>query len=265
MVAMKHAGLLMTLLFLTAAGGIAQLKTDTAPRLEFEVASVKPSKPGADGGVIKPLPGGQTYVATNAPVKMMIKLMFHLNDRQISGGPGWLETDLYDVEAKADGPHTIEELHVMFQNVLIDRFKLQVHKEMRMLPAYELVVDKSGPKLRENTSPEHFDIPVRPAGFGKLEATHCSMSYFSWLLSQRLDRPVIDQTGLGRFYDFKLEWTPEPPANLGIRGGAEANLPPTNGPDIFTALREQLGLKLESRKGPVEVMVIDHVESPSEN
>jgi uncharacterized protein (TIGR03435 family) len=134
----------------------------------------------------------------------------------------------------------------------------------RTLPAYELVVDKSGAKLTENHSPEHFDIPVRPTGFGKLEATHCSMSYFSWILSQRLDRPVIDRTGLTQFYDFKLEWTPELPPGLAARPDAAANLPPTNGPDIFTALREQLGLKLDSHKGPVEVM-IDHVERPSEN
>src|SRR5262249_20800976 len=94
-------------------------------RLEFEVASVKPSKPDARGGGIKPLPGGQTYVATNMPVKLMIKLMHHLNDRQISGGPAWLDTDRYDIEAKADGPHNLEELHLMFQNLLADRFKLQ--------------------------------------------------------------------------------------------------------------------------------------------
>ena len=264
MVALKHSAMLMPIL-LTAAGGLCQLKTDTAPRLEFEVASIKPSKPGADGGGIKPLPGGQTSVATNIPVKVMIKLMYHLNDRQISGGPGWLETDPYDVEAKADRSHNIDELHVMFQNLLADRFKLQYHKETRTLPAYELVVDKSGAKLTENHSPEHFDIPIKPTGFGSLEATHCSMSYFAWLISQRLDRPVIDQTDLTQFYDFKLEWTPELPPGLAARPDAAANLPPTNGPDIFTAVREQLGLKLDSHKGPVEVMIIDHVERPSEN
>ena len=211
------------------------------------------------------MPSGQGYIATNVPVKVMILLMYHLTDRQVSGGPGWLDNDLYDVEAKADGPHTVDELHVMFQNLLVDRFKLQFHKATRMLPAYELVVDKSGPKLRENKSPEHFDIPVRPTGFGKLEATHCSMSYFAWILSQRLDRPVLDQTGLGQFYDFKLEWAPEPPPGMSAGGGADAGLPPASGPDLFTALREQLGLKLESHKGPVEVMVIDHIEKPSEN
>ncbi|HEX8879061.1 MAG TPA: TIGR03435 family protein [Candidatus Acidoferrum sp.] len=265
MVALKHSAMLVTAFALALASGLCQRKTDMAPRLEFEVASIKPSNPNADGGGIKPLPGGQTYVAKNAPVKLMIRLMFHLNNRQISGGPSWLATDLYDVDAKADGPHTIDELHLMFQNLLIDRFKLQFHKEMRTLPAYELVVDKSGPKLKENHSPEHFDIPVTPGGFGKLEATHCSMSYFAWTLSNRLDQPVIDQTGLAQFYDFKLEWTPEPPPGLAGRPDAAANLPPANGPDIFTALREQLGLKLESHKGPVEVMVIDHVERPSEN
>jgi uncharacterized protein (TIGR03435 family) len=265
MILLKHFAMLMTVLLLTAEGERTQVKTDTAPRLEFEVASIKPSKPDADGGGIKPLPGGQTYIATDVPVKLMIKLMFHLNDRQISGGPGWLDTDLYDVEAKADRPHTLEELHIMFQNLLVDRFKLQYHKETRTLAAYELVVDKSGAKLTENKSPEHFDIPVRPTGFGKLEAIHCSMSYFSWSLSQRLDRPVIDQTGLTQFYDFKLEWTPELPPGVAARPDVAANLPPTNGPDIFTALREQLGLKLDSHKGPVEVMIIDQVERPSEN
>jgi uncharacterized protein (TIGR03435 family) len=265
LITQTHSMMLSTVFLLAGAAAFHQVKPDTEPRLEFEVASVKPAKPGSEGGMIKPLPGGQTYIATNMPVKIMIKLMFHLNDRQISGGPGWLDTELYDVEAKADRPRTIDELHVMFQNLLIDRFNLQFHKETRTLPAYELVVDKSGPKLTDNPSPENFDIPVRPMGYGKMEATHCSMSYFSWLLAQRLDQPVIDQTGLTKFYDFKLEWTPEPPPGLAGRPDAPANLPATNGPDLFTALREQLGLKLESRKGPVEVMVIDHIEKPSEN
>jgi uncharacterized protein (TIGR03435 family) len=265
----KHFATL-TVLLLAAAAAPCQTQTSTAPRLEFDVASVKPGNPADQGGGIRPLPGGQTYMAQNVPVKLMIELMFHLNDRQVSGGPSWITTDLYDVDAKADAPHSLDDLHVMFQNLLIDRFKLQFHKETRELPAYELVVDKSGSKLTENLSPEKFDWPIQPTGRGKIQATRCSMAYFSWFISQRLDRPVLDETGLTQHYDFKLEWTPEPPPDLGGQGGAGANLaprelPPASGPDIFTALREQLGLRLESHKGPVEVMVIDHIEKPSEN
>jgi uncharacterized protein (TIGR03435 family) len=266
----KFRRIFIGMLFLTASSGLCQLKPDAATRLEFDVASIKPAQPGATVGGIKALPGGQTYIAQNVPVKLMIELMYHLNGRQVSGSPAWLDTDFYDIEAKSDTPHSLDDLHVMFQNLLVDRFKLQFHKELRMLPAYELVVDKSGPKMVENNSPEHFDIPIQPIGPGKIRATRCSMSHFSWVLSQRLDRPVLDQTGLSQHYDFTLEWTPEPPPGLALRGDAGAappprELPPTSGPDIFTALREELGLKLESHKGPVDVMVIDHIERPSAN
>lgn len=253
---------LMAAVMLAAASGLCQTNSAAHPRLEFDVASIKLSKPGALGGGIKPMPSGQGYIAENVPVKLMILLMFHLNRNQVSGGPGWLDSDLYDVEAKADGPHTVDELHTMFQNLLADRFKLQFHMDQKVLPAYSLTVDKSGPKVKENPSPESFDIPIRGAGRGKIAATHSSMAYFAWNLSLRLDQPVVDQTGLTKFYDFTLEWAPEPPSGL---SGGDAGLSPASGPDLFTALREQLGLKLESRKLPVDVMVIDHIERPSEN
>lgn len=257
-----------TIVILLAAFGAAlsQNKTDAPARLEFEVASIKPSPPGAQGGGLKPLPGGQTYVATNMPVGVMIRLMYHLNGSQISGGPDWLNRDQFDVDAKADGPHSIDELHVMFQNLLVDRFKLKFHYDTKVLPEYALVVDKSGSKMAENHNLEHFDIPIQPTGFGSFQATHCSMSYLSWSLSQLLNKPVVDQTSLTGFYDFKLEFTPEIPQAALDRLQAEGRtLPPTNGPDLFTAVKEQLGLKLDSQKGPVQVMVIDHLEKPSEN
>jgi uncharacterized protein (TIGR03435 family) len=248
---------------MVAVGAFAQ-----STRPEFEVAVVKPSPPPTGrggGGGIRAMPGGQTYNATNVPVKLMIKLMYHLNDRQISGGPGWLDTDRFDVNAKADRPHSLEELHVMFQNLLVDRFKLQFHMETKELQAFALVVDKSGSKMTENDGPEMFEIPVKGAGFGKFDVFHCSMSYFSWFLAQQqaINSPVFDQTGLAGFYDFKLEFTPELPENLPQE--VRDRVPASSGPDLMTALRQELGLKLESRKMPVPVMVIDHAEKPAEN
>jgi uncharacterized protein (TIGR03435 family) len=151
-----------------------------AQPLAFEVASIKPSKPGGLGGGIRPLPGGQTYIAQNANVKLMMKLMFHLTDQQISGAPSWFETELYDVEAKAERPSSLEQLHQMFQNLLIERFKIQFHRETRELPAYVLTVDKSGSKMKVNTTPNDFrDMFLRAAGRGKMLAERESMSHFS--------------------------------------------------------------------------------------
>jgi uncharacterized protein (TIGR03435 family) len=112
----------------------------------------------------------------------MIRLTFYLSDRQILGGPDWVDNDLYDVKAKSDRPRTLDELHVMFQKLLVERFKLEIRKEMRMLPAYDLVIDKTGSKLTENTSPQNFNIPIRMTAPGKIEAARSSISYFAWLI-----------------------------------------------------------------------------------
>jgi uncharacterized protein (TIGR03435 family) len=249
---------------LTAGSGFSQTSPANPGRLVFEVDSIKPAKPGGRGGGIRAMPGGQSYVATNASVKLMITLMYQLNDHQISGGPAWLDTDRWDIEAKADAPHTHEELHEMYRNMLADRFKLKFHWEKKDLLAYALVIDKSGSKVTLNESPDKFDFPIQGRGFGKLQATRCSMGYFAWsFLSTTLQEPVVDKTGLDKFYDFQLEWTPEIPANLPAE--VRANLPQSDGPDLFTALRQQLGLRLERFKGPVDVMVIDSADKPSDN
>jgi uncharacterized protein (TIGR03435 family) len=242
----------------------AQQQAD-APKLEFEVATVKPSAPGGRGGGIKPMPGGQTYEASGVPVKLMIRLMFHLNDSQISGGPDWLNSDPYDVQAKADAPHSLEELHVMFQNLLIDRFKLQFHWDTRTLPMYALVVDKSGSKMKADPNPQTYDhFSIEPGGLFTFRGNQCSMSYLAWFISQRpqIGRPVVDESGLPGLYDFDLAFLPELPPGVGTDGMINGQPIPAL-PDLTTALREQLGLRLESRKGPVQVMVIDHVEKPT--
>jgi uncharacterized protein (TIGR03435 family) len=234
-------------------------------RPEFEVATIKPGKPDKGGRGIRPLPGGQTYVADNVPVKLIIMLMFHVTKNQISGGPNWINTDLWSIEAKAAHPTNLDELHVMFQNLLIDRFNLKFHRESKEMPVYALVVDKSGSKLKRNDSPEPFDFSIKGVGRGKLAGQRCSMSYLTWFLAQlpMLDRPVIDETGLPGFYDFNFEWMPEVPK---VPGADDRDaVPGAEGPSLFTALREQLGLRLDAKKGPVQVMVIDNIDKPSEN
>jgi uncharacterized protein (TIGR03435 family) len=255
----------------TAQQPPAQQKADSssasspaAPRLEFEVAMIKPSAPNEPGGGIKADPGGQTYHAQNVTVQLMIQLMWKLNASQIVDGPKWLNQDLWDVEAKADHSYNLDDLHTMYQNMILDRFKMKFHWDTRDLPMYALVQDKAGEKMKLNTDPEPFNFPIQGTGFGRLEAKHCDMKYFTWFMSGMpwIGRPVVDQTGLDKStsYDFTLLFAPEVPAEIAARG----NLPPAPGPDFFTAIREQLGLQLEAKKGPVPVMVIDHIEKASE-
>ena len=250
--------------FVTVAA-VPQLQP-AAKRPEFEVATIKPSAPlkgGSDFAGIRPLPGGQSYTAKNVPVRLVIRLMYHRSEHQLSGGPSWINTDRWDIDAKADHPASVDELHVMFQNLLIDRFHLQFHYDTKEMSVYALTVDKGGSRMKVNDSPEPYDFPIKPIDRGKLAGQRCSMSYLTWFLSQipMIDRPVVDKTSLPGFYDFTFEWTPEGPKI----GGASDGGPAVEGPSLFTALREQLGLRLEPQKAPVQVMAIDHIERPSEN
>jgi uncharacterized protein (TIGR03435 family) len=264
---MMHRGLyLLPAIALTVnfAVDVAHAQTAAPARLEFEVASVKLTSPGSrEGAGIKAMPGGQRYVATNVPVRLIFRLMYKLTEGQVSRGPAWFNTERYDIDARADHPYNLDDLHVMFQNLLADRFKVQFHKETKELPAYALMVDKSGSKMKLNETPQDFQIPMNFTGPGKATGTRVPMNYFCWSLSGFLDRPVIDRTGLDKYYDFQLHFTPELPP-----GVTKDQLPPgtdLDGPTMFTALKEQLGLKLEALKGPVDIYVIDHAEKPAEN
>ncbi|SRR5579871_658763 len=267
-----------TAAFLAVVLGALSLAAQTdSKKLNFEVASVRatdtPPQPGEFGG-IRALPGGQTYVARFVPLKLMMKLMYKISDAQIVGGPDWINTDRFDVRAKSEQPTTLDNLHIMFQNMLVDRFQIKFHKETRTMQAFFITVDKGGSKMKVNEEPEPFEIPIQRTGGGPPPAPpeftghRVNMEYLSWFLSQQLngaqqiDKPVVDQTGLKGFYDFKLTYAPD----LSGRVGPNGELPPTfDGPALGEALRQQLGLKLESTKGPVEVFVIDHVEKPKEN
>jgi uncharacterized protein (TIGR03435 family) len=238
---------------------------DKPARLTFEVASVKPSDPGGRGDGIRALPGGERYSAEGASVKLIISLMYKAPIRQIEGGPDWLDTGRWDIEAKADHSYSLDDLHVMFQNLLADRFKLKFHKEIKEGPVYALTVDKAGSKMKLNESPDEFILPISGGKDGVTIGNRVPMQYLCWWLGQVLqrdERPVIDKTGLDKHYDFTLSFAPELPPDF-----PKENLPPgfLDRPSIFDALKDQLGLKLQAQKGPVEFYVIDHVEKPAEN
>ena len=185
------------------------------------------------------------------------------------GGPDWVASDTWDLNAKTDKQATTDDLRLMLEDLLAERFQLKLRRDTKELPAYILSVDKSGPKLTPH-QPAHsrdqwIDLPQEPFLHVKLSARFSTMNYFSFRLSQLMDRPVIDRTDLKGSFDFELTYTRDLPPNMSP--GATLNGEPidTSGPTAFAALRQQLGLKLEAQKAPVEILVIEHVEKPTEN
>jgi uncharacterized protein (TIGR03435 family) len=276
------------MLVLTALHSNAQ---KPAPRPEFEVASIKPNTSGNNMIMIRPPVGGR-FTATNARLKTLVVIAYKVQDFEISGGPSWTNTDGYDITAKAtDSNIGIDQLRPMLQTLLEDRFQLKVHRETKEVPVYALLAGKNGPKLPEAKeggctsfnsnsppppSPAPGQFPPTPCGGffmgpNHLEGGKIGMEQFVSALSNLLGQPVIDKTGFKGTFDVKLDFSPEG-TRMGGRGGfGPPGAPPEAGnadnapPSIFTALQEQLGLKLESQKGPGEILVIDHAEKASEN
>jgi uncharacterized protein (TIGR03435 family) len=217
-----------------------------SPGPTFEVAAIHPSRPGTPQALHYAESGGLS--AAGFTLNDLIRMGWRVRDFQIIGGPAWVNSKGFDVEAKGDHSATDAQLGQMVQSLLADRFKLALHRETRQLPVYALVVAKNGPKISEGTAAR----PGMTGGPGQLDAQKISMLILTQTLGRQLDHPVLDRTGLPGRYDFKLEWSPD-----------ESN--PAAGPSIFTAVQEQLGLKLETQTGPVEILVIDHAEKPSEN
>ena len=278
--------------FLLASAGVAALaipltigvgnppairaQSPAAPSPQFDVASIKPNNSGANPSSVRVAPGGR-LTAFNASLRSFITQAYQIPDFELSGGPAWMNSDRYDIEARGPATATPEQIMQMLQALLADRFQLKIHRETRELPVYALLIGKNGSKLEPSRGGDCWDptagIPpptpdARPCGGfrnapNEMSGVKVPMYRFVLNLSRFLGRTVIDKTGLGGAYDITLKWTPdESQAFL-----APAGQPPSDssGPSIFTAVQEQLGLRLESQKGPVEVLVIDHVEKPSEN
>jgi uncharacterized protein (TIGR03435 family) len=250
----------------------------------FEVASIKPNRSGEGLTRLMLAPDGLS--ANGIAVKGLIGFAYNVKDFQMSGGPGWIESEKYDIEAKMDEAtitalkqlppeQAIEQRRLMVRSLLAERFKLKVSHSSKEVPIYALVVAKNGPKLTKSA-----DAPSGAGGpgprnmmrmqLGELTASGIPMSLLADRISREVGRNVVDKTGLPDKYDFTLRWTSDrqdlaPRGNADGGPGAAAPLPDSSGPSIFTALQEQLGLKLESQKGPVETLIIDSVEKPSEN
>jgi uncharacterized protein (TIGR03435 family) len=241
----------------------------------FDVISVKPSK---DDGRLRLRFTKDGFVATNLDLHDLIGESYLVDDNQILSEPAWAKKQGFDVEAKvvgtdvaALGKMSFDERRAMFKQVLTERFKLAIHHETRELPVYALTIAKGGAKLKQGTtSPDGPAISKRGPGMikvgpGLVSAVGTTIPYFVGVLSGELGRTVVDRTGLTGVYDISLTWAGDAGQGGGLGTAGAASGSDASGPSLFTAIQEQLGLKLESVKAAVDVIVIDHVERPTEN
>jgi uncharacterized protein (TIGR03435 family) len=233
------------------------------PAARFEAATIKQNT-SIDKGIGNRF-GPELFSYTNVTLRSFIQNIYGLKDYEVVGTPNWANTEKWDIVARTDGPTDFRQKFEMAKTLLAERFQLKFHRETRELPTYTLIVLRDGPKFQQPKGDEPSGIRI---GSGLLSAHKYDMSVFAKLLSGQLNTPVVDKAGLSGVYDFELKWSPAPnegnfvPNSNGV-GPPEAIDP--SGPTIFTALQEQLGLKFESTKGSVEVLVVDSVSKPSEN
>jgi uncharacterized protein (TIGR03435 family) len=265
----------------------AQSPSSAAP--SFEVSSIKRNQHGGPIAITSQ-PGGR-FIVNNAPVADMIAIAYQLQRYQIVGQPGWVDTDRYDVIASGDpsspplaGPgNPISPMQLMLRTLLADRFQMTSHLETREMPIYELVIarsdghlgkrlermsiDCSGPRAGGPPLPRAGERPpcrlfVTPTS---MAAGGVTLSQLAAVLGAQVGRQVVDRTGLTGLFGFNLEFRAEPFAAVGAAPPGPLPSPNADAPSLFTALEEQLGLKLQPRRGPVSVLVIDRLERPQEN
>lgn len=242
-----------------------------ARTLTFSVATIRPSKPDSVGWHVEFTPDG--FSARNVPLRKVIQEAYATyEEERLSHGSDRIQAEKFDIEAKFDPASGVDFKNIslsqrrsMLQALLADRFKLSIHHELKKLPVYALVIAKNGPKLQTAASDissvdgiKGYDGLVTHSGRGSLEVKSFAMSQLAQALHYSAGRIVVDKTGLTGRYDFSLRWSP-------MSDAASTQPSDSSAPSIFTALQEQLGLKLEPMKYPVDTIVIDHVELPSAN
>jgi uncharacterized protein (TIGR03435 family) len=230
----------------------------------FEVATVKPVDPGERAGRMFRMDGDHRWVATNFTLQALLALAYDMNPRTISGGPGWIATQHFDIEAVTPGdvrPTRLEQMQ-MLRALLVERFGLKFHRQEKEFPIYALSVAKGGPKLTPAAKP---DDPLQLYGVvypGKMEVPAKSVTmddFVAMLQRATLDKPTVNRTGLTGKYDFDLTWAQDQSQYGGEVPAASDN---SQSPPLFTAMQEQLGLKLEAARGMVSAMVVDDAVKP---
>jgi uncharacterized protein (TIGR03435 family) len=300
---MRISTLILQRLVLTLAVSMAQAQDPHTPTQDgaaaphkFEVASIKRSNAKQRQPSLNILPGGRLNV-TSTPLRRLMMFAYDVSPNQISGASGWMDSERYDVIAqppegvisgaigrqaqftKAKGKSSswtqlppnneaARQIREMVQALLAERFQLRVHRQTKELPVYALIVAKNGPKLTEAKNPN--SLRLSSEGKGRMAFQGVPMSFLATQLTSMIGRTVLDRTALTSSYDFVLSWTPdenEKKMSKVKNGGGKAALATdkATGPSVFTALQQQIGLKLQSTKGPVEILVVDHAQKPTED
>jgi uncharacterized protein (TIGR03435 family) len=282
--ATRSIAAVVTLLALALSSALhAQSSRPPGSASAFEVASVKPNKSASTSAGI--MPRGRQLVVTNVPVRVLIATAYQIRSDQVAGGPGWIASDRFDIVGTLPENASLTQFPPMLKTLLAERFKLVAHRETRQLPVYALVKARRDGRLGPQLSRSEADCAALRAaargrgseaatfslaehcgsfmGAGLIEARGITMEALAQLLINLAGRPVSDSTGLTGGFDFKLQFAPEAAHQPGAPAANEPSA--SNAPSIYTALQEQLGLKLRSERGPVEVLVIDSVEKPTED
>jgi uncharacterized protein (TIGR03435 family) len=232
---------------------------------EFEVATVKPSDPAACCARTFSQ-NGRRFRSTNTNLKWLLQWAYSLQPKQIVGGPLWIDQDRFEIAGEIDGTDTPTNLQwrVAVQKLLTERFNIQLHHEKREMSAYKLVVAKGGPKLTKDDGDTKPESTWLNGGIGQTMNAYGQNvtlpQFFGEVQRLASDKPIVDQTGLTGTYTIKLSFTREDPQSMGMTSLAD-----DAAPNLFDAIPQQLGLKLEGTKIPVDVLVIDHAEQPSAN